>query len=340
MGLMKRKGFYYLQFKEQGKYKRISLRTKNKELAQKLFDRYLLARITDKITTVQSGSVLKENNQKMLRPVRQGKLAAAAFEEYMELCESQNLSLGIMQSKERLKKLLKDKGIKYLDRISQKFINDIAKNSKKDTANRYIKNLKAFLNFCIKKRYYDRSDYESLLFLLQDDNVRDTVINQRDYKKLIKNCKDSDFRLYLMSLWETGCRPNEIINLKKADIDFAKGTAKIFQSKTKKYKTIYLTDELLEIYSQVGRENIFDGCGKQKEFYAKKFRYLRESLNLDKKYCLYTFRHTFGTKMLDKTKDLHLVSKLLGHSDISVTAKHYINRSDDEIRRKLHGRKS
>ena len=39
--------------------------------------------------------------------------------------------------------------------------------------------------------------------------------------------------------------------------------------------------------------------------------------------------------MMNKTKDIHLVSKLLGHSDISITAKHYINRSDSEIREKL-----
>ena len=56
---------------------------------------------------------------------------------------------------------------------------------------------------------------------------------------------------------------------------------------------------------------------------------------MNKEYCLYAFRHSFGTRMMNKTKDIHLVSKLLGHSDISITAKHYINRSDSEIREKL-----
>ncbi|MGL4388965.1 MAG: tyrosine-type recombinase/integrase [Brevinema sp.] len=139
----------------------------------------------------------------------------------------------------------------------------------------------------------------------------------------------------MMTLWETGCRPSEIINLKKSDIDFDKGSSKIFQNKTKKFKAIYLTDSLLSIFNEIENEYLFIGHDKQKEYYAKKFRDLRDSLNLNKEYCLYAFRHSFGTRILNKTKDIHLVSKLLGHSDISIIAKHYINRSDDGIRRKL-----
>lgn len=85
----------------------------------------------------------------------------------------------------------------------------------------------------------------------------------------------------------------------------------------------------------IKRERIFQGCCRQKEYYAKKFKDLKEKLRLPKEYCLYAFRHSFATRMLNKTKDLHLVSQLLGHSDIKITAKHYINRSDDDIRKQL-----
>ncbi len=70
------------------------------------------------------------------------------------------------------------------------------------------------MNFCIKKRYYNRADFESLTFVRQDDNVRDIIILESDYQKLIDECQDNDFKLYLMSLWETGCRPNEITQQK------------------------------------------------------------------------------------------------------------------------------
>lgn len=48
-------------------------------------------------------------------------------------------------------------------------------------------------------------------------------------------------------------------------------------------------------------------------------------------YCLYGFRHSFCTKILNKTKDPHLVR----HADISITAKHYINRDTADIKKSL-----
>ena len=191
------------------------------------------------------------------------------------------------------------------------------------------------MNFCIKKRYFKRDDYETIDFLMTKHNVREVVILEDDYKILLSNAKDDDFRLYMMSLWETGCRPNEIVPLKKSDIDFDKGIVKVFQTKTKKYKTVYLTDELLKEFENIKTEYLFNAYDKHKAFYGRIFKKLRNDLDMNKEYCLYAFRHSFGTRMLNKTKDIHLVSKLLGHSDISITAKHYINRSDSEIREKL-----
>ncbi|MGL4561602.1 MAG: tyrosine-type recombinase/integrase, partial [Brevinema sp.] len=92
---------------------------------------------------------------------------------------------------------------------------------------------------------------------------------------------------------------------------------------------------LLKEFEKIETERMFLGYDKQKEYYAKIFRTLRDRLGMNRGYCLYAFRHSFGTRILNKTKDIHLVSKLLGHSDISITAKHYINRSDEEIQKKL-----
>lgn len=90
------------------------------------------------------------------------KTILTVFDEYIELCISQNLSQSVMCYKDRLYNELKRNGMKYLDEIDQKLLNEIVNKYQKDTANHYIKNLKAFLNFCIKKRYYDRSDLENL----------------------------------------------------------------------------------------------------------------------------------------------------------------------------------
>jgi len=85
--------------------------------------------------------------------------------------------------------LLKKNKIKYLDEIDQKLLNHIVNDYQKDMANHHIKNLKAFLNFCIKKRYYTREDFESLTFIKQQESIRDTVVTDSDYDKLIDNTK-------------------------------------------------------------------------------------------------------------------------------------------------------
>ena len=135
--------------------------------------------------------------------------------------------------------------------------------------------------------------------------------------------------LYLKVLYYTGCRPNEIVNLRRQDID-DNGAIKIYQSKVKKYKYVsvppVILDELLQF-----NDKIFDGFGKHIEFYSKKFRRIKLAMGLNIEYTLYTFRHTFATNLLNKTSDIHLVSKALGHSNIMITSKHYANRSNKDI---------
>lgn len=54
MGLLKRNSIYYLEYKNGSKYKRVSLKTRNKELAQKMYDNYLLSKIINQIIGVIS----------------------------------------------------------------------------------------------------------------------------------------------------------------------------------------------------------------------------------------------------------------------------------------------
>ncbi|MGL4561112.1 MAG: tyrosine-type recombinase/integrase [Brevinema sp.] len=107
----------------------------------------------------------------------------------------------------------------------------------------------------------------------------------------------------LMNLWETGCRPNEITGLKKSDINFDKDTVKVFQTKTKKYKTVYLNDEILKILKDRDDSFLFIAHNKSRTYYSRMFKELRDELELNKEYCLYAFRHSFGTRILNKTKD-------------------------------------
>ncbi|MGL4388954.1 MAG: tyrosine-type recombinase/integrase, partial [Brevinema sp.] len=176
------------------------------------------------------------------------------YQKYITHCELQKLSKATINGKLNLLSIFQKHEITYIEDLTQEIFNKLIKsweNNKKDTLRKHIANIKAFLNYCIKQKLYSRDDYETLTFPNPKVGVRDLVINEQDYLKLINHCKDNDFTLYLDTLWETGCRPNEITQLKKSDIEFNKGIAKIYQFKTKKYKTAYLTDLLLRKFDKL-----------------------------------------------------------------------------------------
>ena len=249
MGIYQRKetGIYYLKIKEGSKYRRVSLSTKNRYIAEQLYNAYLLDKVQNKLNVRRNSDIVSisafqtsclQAHQKNNLDTNKRHSIEKSYIEYIELCKSQDLSKGVLQAKTRLKTYLKSVKINYIEDIQQEIINKIVNTHQKETANKYLRNLKAYLNFCIKKRYFKRDDYEVLTFLMTKHNVREVVILEDDYKILLSNAKDDDFRLYMMSLWETGCRPNEIVPLKKSDIDFDKGIVKVFQTKTKKYKKV------------------------------------------------------------------------------------------------------
>ncbi|MGL5253655.1 MAG: tyrosine-type recombinase/integrase [Brevinema sp.] len=335
MGIYKREnGVYYLQANSgNGEKRKISLETKNKALAQEIYQAFLLDRVKAKL------GLRKEYLTDKKAPVCPHPTnLVKEYKDYIESCKIKGFGSHTLQRKAKLLEAFIRYKIVSIKEINQQNLNKLFKvweNTPKDTVIKHLANIKAFLNYCIKKRLYDRADYEALSFPNLRVSVRDTIIPENDYKKLVQTARGKDFKLYLQTLWETGCRPSELLPMKKDDIDFNKGIAKIYQSKTKKYKIVYLTDELLSLFEGIQSDQIFEGYNRQKEYYGKLFKELREKLNFPKEYCLYAFRHSFGTRMLNKTKDIHLVSKLLGHSDISITAKHYINRNTDEIREKL-----
>lgn len=62
---------------------------------------------------------------------------------------------------------------------------------------------------------------------------------------------------------------------------------------------------------------------------------MRDELNLNEDYTLYSFRRTAGTKCLEFSQNIHLVAEFLGHEDIQNTKKSYIL-DNPERTRPLH----
>lgn len=230
-----------------------------------------------------------------------------------------------MEDKNRFIKILKRHKLADFSKITAEGVNrfflslrsgtqagaELQKHYAQDTMRKIACDLKSFLNYAIRQDAFSEAQLKKLSFPKIGVKVREAVYTDEQWEAIQKLAsKDKDFLLYLKALYYTGCRPSEIVSLHRKDID-TQGNARIFQNKVKTKKTVSIPPFLLK---DMGEAYIFKGHGRQPEYYGKKFRKLRLKLGLSTEYSLYTFRHTFGTRLLNKTGDIHLVSKALGHS--------------------------
>lgn len=126
------------------------------------------------------------------------------------------------------------------------------------------------------------------------------------------------FRFALLS----GCRHSEIMKLKWTDVE--SNRVLVYQTKTKKYKQIPMTDSMAELIEEcrvrpLSTVYVFGESGK---IYPKFYRILRAACELaDVPYglandgiVLHTARHTVTTKLVQAGHDLDTVGAITGHS--------------------------
>ena len=335
MGLYKRdNGVFYLSLTINKKRVYKSLQTKNKQLADELYAIYLKETFLKSLQSTESqkmSQITDTPKQKILSIEK-------TYLEYLKYSESQGNGHRVIEDKKRLLKRLKANsfiGFDFLtcENVDQLWI-ELGKDLKDASLRKMIVSFKAFLNWCVKKGHYTNEELIKLNFPRIQTKVRDKTYTPKQWQEIQERSKkDKDLNLYLKVLYYTGCRPNEIVNITKQDID-ENGTIKIYQSKVKKYKYVSVPPLILDELKKF-KDKIFDGFGKHIEFYSKKFRRIKIAMGLGIDYNLYTFRHTFATNLLNMTSDIHLVSKALGHSNIMITSKHYANRSNKDIHDKV-----
>lgn len=152
---------------------------------------------------------------------------------------------------------------------------------------------------------------------------RNTDIGKRDYA-------------ILMIMSKLGIRFADIKNLKFENIDWVMNTITFVQSKTNKYVTLPLLDDVglaLIDYIKNGRPNvnskyIFLHKNNQKlnskfRFYNTFQKYLKlANIDISDKKCTgaYSLRHSLATTLLQNRTSLSTISAILGHTDINNTA--------------------
>ncbi len=182
--------------------------------------------------------------------------------------------------------------------------------------------------------------------------------SQNEVDNIIAFSYSHAYGLYIHILLELGLRSSELCGLKWSDIDFNAKTIDIHRactaSKNKaevgdtKNQSSYrqlplstnLTQRLLKASGTAQKKYIVSAkrgdkpmtpSSFTKEFYNPFFEDYGDSRRLSP----HELRHTCGTLLYEKTKDIYAVSKYLGHSSINITAKYYVHANPDMLRSAL-----
>jgi len=151
------------------------------------------------------------------------------------------------------------------------------------------------------------------------------LISKEKIKLMIDSTENIKHKLVIKLLYASGLRLQELINLKRMDIDFDRNIICVRKGKGKKDRITLISDllklDLLKYYSNetFKTEYLFEGrCGKYNKKSVQKILD-----NAGKKIGIratpHMLRHSFATHLLESGTDIRHIQKLLGHSDLSTT---------------------
>ena len=223
-------------------------------------------------------------------------------------------------------------------KFMQEFIYEISKNINSRSQSRLLSSLKSFFNYLVFEGYNNISPME----LIESPKIvtkLPDVLSIEEIKLLIKNSelnKNHGIRnsAILETLYGSGLRVSELINLKLSDIHYddkllliqGKGNKQrlvplgsISESKVSNYVNNY---RILKKVKKNSNDIVFLNRNGKKLTRAMIFNIVKEAQNksnIKKTVSPHTFRHSFATHLLENGADLRSIQIMMGHENITTT---------------------
>jgi integrase/recombinase XerD len=191
----------------------------------------------------------------------------------------------------------------------------------KSTFNKNKRYLKLYLKFLGKHKDIELPKSSKITQKIPKYITEDYLINEVIPVAVCVSSKPIRDKAILYFLFYTGIRPNELISLKREDIDLEKREAKIKCSKQSKERIIYLSPKLCTIisaYFKYKKEKINAFNISSESALSAITRKVKANLDIDE-FHPYILRHSFATHLRMNDCPLEIIQELMGHKDISST---------------------
>lgn len=237
--------------------------------------------------------------------------------------------------------------IEYKDILD--YINYLKDDHKSTSINRSLSCLRSYYDFLIRNKKIKNNPF-NLVHSIKKEKRLPEYFKYNEYVELVNSIDVSnDLGIRNKCIFEillcTGCRVNELVNIKLDDININNQEVKVL-GKGNKERIVYLgsyaidsLNEYLDIRYKILKNNkndylFLNHLGNKlttrgiRDIIDKIL--LKSSANL--KITPHTFRHSFATMLLNEGCDLKSVQELLGHVSLSTTSI-YTHVSNEELKR-------
>lgn len=187
-------------------------------------------------------------------------------------------------------------------------------------------------------RVLGQADFELRIPMKRSGRLPEPLSRQ-EIARLLEAAPNQKHRVLMMTAYSAGLRLSELVHLRLEDINSERMVIHVRQGKGCKDRFTLLSPRLLEELRDYWREYrprywlFANGTGQgpyaedsaQHVYYAMKLR-----AGIQHGHGIHSLRHSFATHLLEGGVDLPTIQRLLGHSELSTTAK-YLHVTDKQL---------
>lgn len=239
-----------------------------------------------------------------------------------------------------------------LNKTYQNNRRDIGKEISVSTLNNYLRNIKVFFNWCEENNLIKHNSVCKVKFIKEKRVVKDQLTDE-EYKKLLKVidvtkfCEYRDF-IIINFIMDTGMRLGECLSLTIDEIDTVRKTvflsANVTKGKRDRYvfysqKMSNLLNRWIRYKDSVQHNDLLFPTQRTNSIltqtnFERNFRMYLKKAKINKNITPHGLRNNFARRFLLSGGDIFMLSKILGHSSVTVTEKAYLDVTTEDIRQK------
>ena len=219
------------------------------------------------------------------------------------------------------------------------------------TVNGYIRVLRAFFNWLELEGVVSKNPMERIKQLKTDRKAREFLTDE-EFTRLCR-CMDLSYfseqrdHMVITLILDTGMRLGECLVLKTEDLDLKNRAILLREDNTKgrKARTVFFSKKAQLLLRKWLRykdrycesEFLFpkhDGTVIHLSSFEKNFRMYLNRAGIDKPLTPHCLRNNFAKRCLMNGMDIYTLSRILGHSSVTVTEAAYLDLNDEDIRQR------